>query len=597
MKDKLPKGWEWKRLGDIAIVSSGNSALQDSSYYFDGTFDFVRTSDVGRIRFGKIFSAKDKLNKTGFKKMQLFKKGTILFPKSGASVLLNHRVILEKDACVSSHLATIKSINNICEDYYLLYFLATISAKDLIAEMSYPSLRTSVIQKILVPLPSLFEQKQIVSVLDRTFEKLDQAIALVKENIQKLKQLNESVLDEVFNVLLSRKNLVKLGTLGNIKAGGTPLRSKKGYWGGSINWFTSGELNDKYVYNSKEFITNTGYENSNARLFPKGTLLVGMYDTAAFKMSILKEEATCNQAIVGIKPDKSFISEYLYYQLTYLRPFVLNLRQGVRQQNLNASKIKDIDIYLPLVTEQQRIVAYLDQTTTKNNQLIQHYQNKLEALKRLKNSVLDSAFKGALRREKVAKKVNVVFYQMQLIGLSVEANKSDNIVQGEMAIAKDIYLLDRLYGVPTQMNFVNHSWGPFAPEIKKGITNKQYFRKKNFPNSKATYVTVLNDGDLFKTVYPELRNQVFNGISNLNQQLFSKISPYKRAETKELLATVLKCMEDTHSVELSVIRKAMHEWKIEQGQFKTKAEKFSEKDTNLMVKFVVKENWHLKVLN
>ena len=146
------------------------------------------------------------------------------------------------------------------------------------------------------------------------------------------------------------------------------------------------------------------------------------------------------------------------------------------------------------------------------------------------------------------------------------------------------------------MAFVNHNWGPFAPEIKKGITNKIYFGKKNFPNSKATYVITQNYEVLFETISEEVKNQVFSGISELNSKLFSKISPYKRAETKELLATVLKCIEDTQSVELADVRLAMQNWKIEQGQFKTKAEKFSEKDTQLVIKFIAKENWHLKVL-
>lgn len=185
---------------------------------------------------------------------------------------------------------------------------------------------------------------------------------------------------------------------------------------------------------------------------------------------------------------------------------------------------------------------------------------------------------------------------MQVIGASIQANRTQNIAQGEMAIAKDMYLLDRLYDVPTQMNFVNHSWGPFAPVIKKVINNTTYFGRKKFPNSNATYVDILSEENLLKTISSEVKTQIIKGINTLNEQLFSKVSPYKRAETKELLATVLKCIEDTQSIELTAIRQAMQNWKIEQGKFKTKAEKFSEKDTILMIKFIIKENWHLKVL-
>lgn len=605
MKDKLPKGWEWKKLGDISVISSGNSALQDSSYYLNGTFDFIRTSDVGRIKFGEITSSNDKLNKSGFKKMHLFKKGTVLFPKSGASVLLNHRVILGKDACVSSHLATIKSINDVCEDYYLLYYLATVSAKDLIAEMSYPSLRTSIIQKILVPLPPLSEQKQIISVLDKTFEKLAQAIALIKENILKLKQLNESFLNEIFefkNQKWETDSLKKLTI--KIGSGSTPTGGQNSYKESGISLIRSLNVHDLgFREKGLAYIDDIQAKKLANVEIKKNDILLNITGASVARCCIVPNNilpARVNQHVSILRVNQELLlPKFLHYSLVspfYKKQLLYNSSGGATREALSKAMLEKFKISYPTISEQQRIISYLDQITEKNNKLTEHYQNKLEALKQLKNSILDSAFKGTLRRAKVTKKVNVAFYQMQLIGLSIEANKLDNVAQGEMAIAKDMYLLDRLYGVPTQMNFVNHSWGPFAPEIKKGITNKQYFGKKNFPNSKATYVTVLNDGDLFKTVYPELRNQVFNGISNLNQRLFSKISPYKRAEVKELLATVLKCIEDTHSVELSVIRKAMYEWKIEQGQFKTKAEKFSEVDTQKMLQLIKKQNWQKSLI-
>ncbi|MCT3727211.1 restriction endonuclease subunit S [Elizabethkingia anophelis] len=380
MKDKLPKDWEWKTLEYVCGRDSSNIS-QNQIQGDNGDFS--------------IYGASGLIKNVSFYHQS---KPYIGIVKDGAGV--GRVMLLNAKTSVIGTLQYLIPEDNV-DIKYLYYFLLGIDFSKYISGSTIPHIYYKNYKNEPFLLIPLSEQKQIVSVLDRTFEKLDQAIALIEENIQKLKQLNESVLDEVFNILLSRKNLVKLESLDNISAGGTPLRSKKEYWNGNINWFTSGELNEKYVYNSKEYITKKGFENSNTKLFPEGTLLVGMYDTAAFKMSILKEKATCNQAIVGIKPNEKFLPEFLYYQLTFLRPLVLNLRQGVRQQNLNSGKIKNINIYLPSILEQQRIVAYLDQTTEKNQKLTQHYQNKLEALKRFKNSVLDSAFKGELRRAKV----------------------------------------------------------------------------------------------------------------------------------------------------------------------------------------------------
>ena len=575
MKNNLPKGWEWKTLEYLCDKASSNVSQNQLN------------NEVGEY---PIFGASGLIKKVSFYHQENEYIGIV---KDGAGV--GRVTLLPKNSSVIGTLQYLLPKKNI-DINFLFYFLKGLDFLKFISGSTIPHIYFKSYKDEPFPFPTLSEQKQIVAVLENSFTKIDQAILLVKQNIEKIKQLNESALSEVFEELLNKNKLIKLGILDDIKAGGTPSRTNKEYWNGNINWFSSGELNTKFINYSKELITVKGLENSNAKIFPINTLFVGMYDTAAFKMSILKNEATCNQAIVGIKPNNRFITEYLFYQLTFLKPKVLRLRQGIRQQNLNSSKIKNLDIYLPSILDQQRIVSHLDRLTQNNSQLLQHYQKKLEALQRLKNSVLESAFKGELRREQKTKTFNLAFYQMQLMGLSIEANKQGNIAQGEMAIAKDMYLLDRLYNVPTKMNYLNHNFGPFAPEIKKGITNKIYFGKKNFPNSKATYVVTQKDDALFRTVSTELKNQVFEGINDLNSKIFTKVSPYKRANTKELLATVLKCIEDTQSTELATIREAMKNWKIELEDFKTKAEKFSEKRTQLVIKFIIKENWHLKVL-
>src|SRR5690554_642637 len=90
-KHSLPKGWEIKMLSEIAEVGAGNSAPQKKELFINGRHPFIRTSDVGQIRKGFINSSVDNLNDEGIKKLKIKKKGTILFPKSGASTFLNHR--------------------------------------------------------------------------------------------------------------------------------------------------------------------------------------------------------------------------------------------------------------------------------------------------------------------------------------------------------------------------------------------------------------------------------------------------------------------------------------------------------------------------
>lgn len=153
----------------------------------------------------------------------------------------------------------------------------------------------------------------------------------------------------------------RLGDISDVQSGGTPLVSNKANWGGDIPWYSSGELNEEYTSAPLRHISPQGLSNSNAKLFPTGTLLIGMYDTAALKMSILDRDAAFNQAIAGVKPTTEVDLLFVLRAITYLKPAVLDQRRGVRQKNLSLAKIKDIEIEMPPLPEQRRIVGILDE--------------------------------------------------------------------------------------------------------------------------------------------------------------------------------------------------------------------------------------------
>jgi type I restriction enzyme M protein len=340
---KLLTSFEQVDLDQVANITSGNSAPQEPELFTNGMYPFVRTSDVGQIKFGTIFESKECLNQAGIKDLTLFKKGSILFPKSGASTLLNHRVMLGIDAYVASHLAVIKGDHEKVLDQYLLYILKKINASDFVNDPSYPSLNLSIIKKIKIPLPPIDVQNEIVNELNG-YQKIINGCNVVVENY-----------NPTINIDPNWEKL-SMHQLGITKSGGTPLRSSTKFWGGNIPWYSSGELNQLYTNDSLEFITQDGLDNSNCKIYPKGSLLIGMYDTAAFKMSILDRNATFNQAIYGIETNENINVVYLYLYLMTAKEKYLNDRVGVRQRNLSKSYIDQIEVLVPSLEIQQNIV-------------------------------------------------------------------------------------------------------------------------------------------------------------------------------------------------------------------------------------------------
>ncbi len=191
--------WQIKKLGDVCSIGAGNSAPQKKEFFTGGQYPFFRTSDVGTIHVGTIEKSNDYLNENGIKRMRLFERGTLLFPKSGASTFLNHRVTMAVDGYVSSHLATIKAnAGGSLEDGFLFYFSMNIDSRDLMQDQNYPSLRLSDIENIEISLPSVEEQKRIVKKLDRVFEKVTKTKENAEKNLQNSRELFESYLQSVF---------------------------------------------------------------------------------------------------------------------------------------------------------------------------------------------------------------------------------------------------------------------------------------------------------------------------------------------------------------------------------------------------------------
>ena len=233
--------------------------------------------------------------------------------------------------------------------------------------------------------PSLAEQQRIVAKLDEAFAEIDTVVEIENKKSSALDLLERNFLEQVFS---TSHPVIKVGDLGEVKSGGTPKSTNASYWNGDIPWYSSGELNNLFTSPSEKFITVDGLNNSNAKLFPKGSLLVGMYDTAAMKMSILQEEATFNQAIVGIPPNQFASAEYLFYAMKFLKPTILLERRGVRQQNLSLAKIKEIEIPLPTRDVQHKIVERLRELGRQQSSYHHSLIQKREKYLLLKSAIL-----------------------------------------------------------------------------------------------------------------------------------------------------------------------------------------------------------------
>ena len=195
----------------------------------------------------------------------------------------------------------------------------------------------------------------------------------------------------------ARAPLDMLGTWGS---GGTPTRTNEQYYAKEgIPWLVIGDLNDRVVLKSANFITELGLIISSAKLVPAGTLLVAMYGSIG-KLGITGIECATNQAIAFCRPNESIVSlRYLYHAMFNAKPDLLALGQGGAQQNISQSVLKEFQIPLAPKNEQTRISNQLDTLLAR----IQSCNDRFDAiptlLKRFRQTVLDAATTGQLTQD------------------------------------------------------------------------------------------------------------------------------------------------------------------------------------------------------
>ncbi len=342
----------------------------------------------------------------------IFDEELVLIGEDGAKwgAFENSAFIVNGKYWVNNHAHILKPNNEILINKFLVYFLNYSNLEKYITGATVKKLNQQKLKQIEIPLPPLKEQERIVGILDESFAKIDESIKILEQDLLNLDELMQSALQKAFNPLKdnAKENYKlpqgwewkNLGEIANTSSGGTPSRNKKEYWeNGNIKWLKSGELNDGYIDFIEENITEEAIKNSSAKIFQKGTLLIAMYGATAGKLGILNLDSTTNQAICAfLHKDKNikFLEKFLFYFLFFLRDKIIKDSFGGAQPNINQTYIKNLQIPLPPIKEQEQIAMHLDSVFEKAKALKELYTKELKDYEELKQSLLNKAFKGEL---------------------------------------------------------------------------------------------------------------------------------------------------------------------------------------------------------
>ncbi|WP_276935458.1 restriction endonuclease subunit S [Faecalibaculum rodentium] len=229
------------------------------------------------------------------------------------------------------------------------------------------------------------------------FSELNNLITLHQRKLNDLKKLKSGLLQKMFPKNGETVPEVrfpgftgdweqrKLGDFSETFSGGTPSVGQKEYYGGSIPFIRSAEIDS----NTTELtLTEAGMQNSSAKLVLPGDILYALYGATSGDVAISRIEGAINQAILAIKPSKEVDVVFLTEWLRGHKQEIIGTYLQGGQGNLSAAIIKKLIIEMPSLLEQQVIGKLFNQI----NNLITLHQRKLDDLKKLKQGLLQQMF-------------------------------------------------------------------------------------------------------------------------------------------------------------------------------------------------------------
>jgi len=369
-------------------LKTGKTPKTSNSEYFDGDIVWMTPSDFKGQKYA--VTSERTITAVALEKneAQLYETNTVLISTIGD---IGKVAIVKKPVSANQQITGVKINENILLPELFYYWL--ILNKKILENKAnraiISQLNNKLLRRISLKFPKeLKDQQNFILYLNKTQELIDLRITSIKKLDDYIKSLFfESFGDPIHdNKGLGKKTL---SFYGKWRTGSTPPKNSSLYYSGDIPWLTSGELNETYTYTSKNHITQSALSETSVKKVEANSLLIGMYDTAALKISIIKVDASCNQAIAFSKLDEEKCHPlFIYYNLLYSRDYYLNKRKGARQKNFKLSMIESLEILDAKPLHQKDFANKVERILT----LITKYQIHLDHLKILFQSTLQKAF-------------------------------------------------------------------------------------------------------------------------------------------------------------------------------------------------------------
>ena len=398
--------WNYRLLSSVCEeITSGGAAPQGDKYFINGKYPFVRVVDMGNLHGQKyMLQTRDLLNDVGAEKLRLFPSGTILFTKSGASLLLNQRAILKVPMYVVSHIGCLIPNEAIISEW-LYYWMKTVDFNIYAHATTLPSLKLTTIKELRIPVPTIPEQERIVARIEELFSQLDAGVETLKKTKAEIVLYRQAVFSSVIGKYdgVSKKLSDIAVTVDGDRGKNYPKKAELTQTGDCL-FLTAANVkpygwsfeDNTFISKEKDGILHGGrLQKNDVVITTRGTLgNVAIYDE-----SVPFDTVRINSCMLIIRVTDESVSPYYLAQYLMSPMFkyqIAKLKSGTAQPQIPANILREIPLKIPSSNDQNAIIGELTGKFSVCDSIEQTVDTALQQAEAMRQSILKDAFEGSL---------------------------------------------------------------------------------------------------------------------------------------------------------------------------------------------------------
>jgi type I restriction enzyme S subunit len=185
----------------------------------------------------------------------------------------------------------------------------------------------------------------------------------------------------------------RLADVCQILGGATPSKKNPKFYGGDIPWATVGDMNVEIITTTEEYITKAAVADCSTNVIPSGSIVMATR-VGLGKVCVLGQDTAINQDLKGLTPKnpKELTNRWLYWWLKSKASDIQKAGTGATVQGVKMTFVQELEIPLPPLAEQKRIVALLDEAFAGIDEAKANTEACQESAKSIFSNYLEAAF-------------------------------------------------------------------------------------------------------------------------------------------------------------------------------------------------------------